>query len=103
MSGYSDASFTNYAAERKSTPVYLSPYTNSPVARHSRKHNIVALRTSEAEYIALAVATQSLMASKIMVVHIAITVDAIVSLHTDKQVTQYMISKPFGRKMRKFI
>lgn len=98
-----DASFANYAADRKYTSVYLQPYNNFPIAWHSRNQNFLALSTASDEYITLAASTQAILPSKRMLVQTGITPDAMVSLHKYNQAATDMMPKQFGTKMRKLI
>ncbi|RVX06552.1 Retrovirus-related Pol polyprotein from transposon RE2 [Vitis vinifera] len=50
--GYSDADFAGCKVERKSTSGTCHFLGHSPVSWHSKKQNLVALSTAEAEYIA---------------------------------------------------
>lgn len=102
LSGYSDSSFENDLADRKSTPGYLLTFNHSPVAYHFKNKNIVALSTAEAEYISLAAAIQAILAIKRMILQIGVTSDAMVALHTDNKAVGDMMAKPFGTKIRKF-
>ena len=56
---YSDASFANSLSDRHSFSGYVAYYHSCPVAWTSTKQPIVALSTTEAEYIALTSAVQS--------------------------------------------
>ena len=58
MIGYSDADFAGDVNDRKSTSGYIFMINGAPVSWKSRKQTCVALSTAEAEYVALANATQ---------------------------------------------
>ena len=58
MIGYSDADWASDMNDRKSTSGYLFMMSGAAVSWKSRKQTCVALSTAEAEYIALASATQ---------------------------------------------
>ena len=58
ISGYSDADWAGDVNDRKSTSGYLFIISNAAVSWKSRKQGCVALSTAEAEYIALAAASQ---------------------------------------------
>jgi hypothetical protein len=55
--GYSDADFAN-DPDRKSVSGYVFKMNGGPISWKSKKQNIVALSSTEAEYIALSEATQ---------------------------------------------
>lgn len=103
LSDYSAFRFANYAKDRNSTLGCLLNYNTSPVALNSRKQNIFALSSTEAEYIALAPATQAILTAERMLVPIVIAANANVALHFDNQVAQDMMVKLFVTKMRKSI
>ena len=58
MIGYSDADWAGDVNDRKSTSGYLFMVSGAPISWKSKKQTCVALSTAEAEYIALAFATQ---------------------------------------------
>ena len=58
LTGYSDADWAGDVNDRKSTSGYLFMLGGAAVSWKSRKQTCVALSTAEAEYLALAVATQ---------------------------------------------
>ena len=58
LEGYSDADWGGDINDRKSTSGYLFKLANGPISWGSKKQQIVALSSSEAEYIALALAVQ---------------------------------------------
>ena len=58
MIGYSDADWAGDMNDRKSTSGYLFMMSGAAVSWKSREQTCVALSTAEAEYIALASATQ---------------------------------------------
>ena len=58
LTGYSDADWAGDINDRKSTSGYLFVISGAVVSWKSRKQTCVALSTAEAEYVALAGATQ---------------------------------------------
>jgi len=58
LEGFSDADWGGDRKDRKSTSGYIFKLANGPISWGSKKQQIVALSTSEAEYIALALAVQ---------------------------------------------
>ena len=58
LSGYSDADWAGDINDRKSTSGYLFMMSGAATSWKSRKQTCVALSTAEAEYVALAGATQ---------------------------------------------
>jgi hypothetical protein len=58
VSGYSDADWAGDLSDRKSTSGYAFFFNGALVSAASRKQTTVALSTAEAEYVALAAATQ---------------------------------------------
>ena len=56
--GFSDADWAGDVYDRKSTSGYLFMMSGAPVSWKTKKQTCVALSTAEAEYIALATATQ---------------------------------------------
>ena len=60
LSVYSDASFANSLSDRRSFSGFVAFYLGCPIAWSCAKQPVVALSTTEAEYIALTSATQSL-------------------------------------------
>ncbi len=58
LTGYSDADWAGDVNDRKSTSGYLFVISGAVVSWKSRKQTCVALSTAEAEYVALAGATQ---------------------------------------------
>ncbi len=58
MCGYSDADWAGDVSDRKSTSGYLFMMSGATVSWRSRKQTCVALSTAEAEYVALASASQ---------------------------------------------
>lgn len=103
LQGYSDASFAADAADRKSTAGTLLTYNASPIAWMSKKQAIVAMYTTEAEYIALAATAQSVDALNCTLGHMQVQCSARISVKTDNQAARDMVMKPFGTKRRKFI
>ncbi len=60
MCGYSDADWAGDVSDRKSTSAYLFMMSGATISWRSRKQTCVALSTAEAEYVALASASQVL-------------------------------------------
>ncbi len=58
LKGYSDADWAGDVGERKSTSGYVFRLGNASISWKSKKQTVVALSTTEAEYIALCAATQ---------------------------------------------
>jgi hypothetical protein len=58
LMSYADADWGGDATERKSNSGYIFKYLGAPIAWTSRKQTLVALSTTEAEYIALSEAAQ---------------------------------------------
>ena len=56
--GYSDADWAGHPDSRRSTSAYIFKISGAAVSWRSKKHTCVALSTAEAEYMALANATQ---------------------------------------------
>ena len=56
--GYSDANWAGDLDDRKSTSGYVFQISNAAISWRSKKQSCVALSTAEAEYMALASATQ---------------------------------------------
>jgi hypothetical protein len=56
--GYSDADFAGCTESRKSTSGYIFMLADAPITWSTQKQSVVALSTTEAEYIALAAATK---------------------------------------------
>jgi hypothetical protein len=58
LTGYADADWGGDTTERKSNTGYFFKYLGAPIVWASRKQTLVALSSTEAEYIALSEATQ---------------------------------------------
>ena len=61
LEGYSDADWAGDHADRRSTSGYIFQLANGAITWASRKQNLVALSTCEAEYMALSVTTQEVI------------------------------------------
>lgn len=103
LRAFSDASFASDNLDRKSMTGMVLCYNASPVAWSAKKQSIIALSTTEAEYVAMASALQMLETSRRMLIEVGVQAKGTSSLNTDNQATVQMVSQMHGTKRRKFI
>ncbi|CAG7726242.1 unnamed protein product, partial [Allacma fusca] len=83
--GYCDADFGSDRMERKSTTGVIFTFNESPLTWLSRKQTIIALSTTEAEYVAAATACKEGIWLKNVLEDIAVVDDPCVTIYTDSQ------------------
>ena len=87
---YSDANYAGCQDTGKSTSGYVSLLGNNCVSWSSRKQDVVALSTTEAEYVGLSNAAKELQWLKCIIAHMSPPIDGkeaalVVELHGDNQ------------------
>ncbi|XP_045463749.1 secreted RxLR effector protein 161-like [Harmonia axyridis] len=70
IAAYSDSDFAGDETTRKSTTGYVVYYCNGPVTWCSRKQPVVALSSTEAEFIAAAECVKELLYIKVLIEHL---------------------------------
>lgn len=102
IDAYSDSDFAGCLATRRSTTGYVLFIDRTPVAWCSRRQDIVALSTAEAEYIAAAECGKEIIYVKSLINEMLnIDVDAV--LHVDNQSAINMLKSGQIRKRSKHI
>ncbi|CAG7824696.1 unnamed protein product, partial [Allacma fusca] len=83
--GYCDADYGTDKVERKSTTGVIFTFNGSPLTWLSRKQTIIALSTTEAEYVAAATACKEGIWVRNILEDIGVIEETYIPLHTDSQ------------------
>ncbi len=101
--GYSDADWAGDHDDRHSTSGLVFLMANGAVSWSSRKQSLVALSTSEAEYVALSVATQEAVWLRRLMADICESAKGPTDLFEDNQGTIAMAKNPVSHSRTKHI
>jgi hypothetical protein len=93
LHGYSDADWAGDVVDRKSTSGYVFILANGPISWRSKKQTCVALSTAEAEYVALAAATQEAVWLKALIAELRGKTSSI-TMYDDNQAAISMSKNP---------
>lgn len=100
--GYTDADYAGNVDTRKSTSGYIFLYNKSPITWSSQQQRVVALSTTEAEYIALALGTQEALWLRSVLSDLNDTDEAI-EINVDNQSAIKIANNPEYHKRTKHI
>ena len=105
ITGYTDSDWASNMEDRRSTSGYcFSLVEDGPlISWKSRKQQIVALSTCEAEYIALTAAVQEVMYLSHLVKSIGVTYDQLPIIYEDNQGTIALANNPTKHQRSKHI
>ncbi|KAK3737083.1 hypothetical protein RRG08_016389 [Elysia crispata] len=107
ITGYTDSDWASSMEDRRSTSGYCFSFSlveDGPlISWKSRKQQIVALSTCEAEYIALTAAVQEVMYLSHLVKSIGITYDQLPIIYEDNQGTIALANNPTKHQRSKHI
>eukprot|EP00794_Sanderia_malayensis_P016556 gene16556-biopygen13988 len=85
LSGYADADWASDAQLRKSTSGYIFQLAGSTISWRSQKQSVVALSTTEAEYVSLSSASQEAIWLRRLLKDLLIDVSKPTTIHEDNQ------------------
>lgn len=100
LEGYVDASWADNADDRRSTCGVLFKFGGGPVFWKSGRQSIVALSTTESEYIAMSVAAKEAAALRRLVSEILDEEQGAIVVHEDNQPAIDLLRKPPGADTR---
>ena len=100
LEGYVDASWADNTDDRRSTCGVLLKFGGGPVFWKSGRQSIVALSTTESEYIAMSVAAKEAASLRRLVSEILDEEQAAVVIHEDNQPAIDLLHKPPGADSR---
>ena len=96
LSGYSDADWAGDRDDRRSTSGHVFLLAKGAVSWYSKKQSVVALSTSEAEYVALSQATQELVWVRRLLAGIGQPIEGPTTLYEDNQGTIAIARNPIS-------
>lgn len=100
--GYSDSNYAEDVETRKSTTGFVIMYSGGPISWCSKKQSIIALSSTEAEYIAATECCKEILYFKFLIEEL--TGKPIkATLNIDNQSTIYLIKNSVGNKRSKHI
>ena len=103
LSGYSDADWAGDRDDRRSTSGHVFLMAKGAVSWCSKKQSVVALSTSEAEYVALSQATQELVWLRRLLAGIGQPIEGPTTLYEDNQGTIAIARNPISHSRTKHI
>ena len=103
LNAFSDSDFAGDLDQRKSTSGFLLHLANSPIIWFSRRQSVIALSTSEAEYIAASVGARDVIWAKRLLCELNFTNDESVSLHIDNESALQWCKYPINNRKTRHI
>ncbi|CAG7717827.1 unnamed protein product [Allacma fusca] len=100
LSGYVDADFARDVSDRKSTSGYCMRVFNNTVLWATRKQALVTLSTTEAEYVAMAMAMSDLIYLKNLLTEMGIEMDKKIVLFEDNMGAIYMSKNASSKRCK---
>lgn len=93
LKGWSDSSFGDDGETRRSTCGYVFTIARGPISVKSRRQSVVALSSTEAEYIALTIAAREVAFLRMLLVELGVNIEAI-DIYEDNQPALNIANKP---------